>query len=307
MPPEGASQSPRGDLLTYEEILRLARIFVGLGARKVRITGGEPLVRRDLATQLVAPLARVEGVEEVALTTNGHFLAIDAEALAAAGLSRINVSLDSLDPERFRRMTRGGDLSRVLAGLDAARRAGLGPIKINVVVVRGENDGEDLVDLVEWGAREGFIVRFIECMPIGPALNWSPDQFVPIAEVRSRLEMRYDVSPAEGGVGGGPAVHARISARGDGERTSMVGFIAALTENFCAACNRVRVTSEGRLRECLSREGTMSLRDAMRRGESDTWLAEAIQTALGGKVDGHRFASSDGHVVAQGAMSSIGG
>ena len=307
MPAEGAAHSPRADLLRYEEILRLARIFVRLGVRKVRITGAEPLARRDLARELVEPLARMSGVEEVALTTNGHFLTEDAAALADAGLRRINVSLDSLDPERFRRVTRGGDVSRVLRGIEAARRAGLGPVKINVVVVRGENDGEDLTDLVEWGAREDLIVRFIECMPIGPAVNWSPSQFVPIADVRSRLEMRYHVEPIAGIVGGGPAMHARITPVDGGRAGSVVGFIAALTENFCAQCNRVRVTSHGRLRECLSREGSVSLRDQMRSGASDEALAEVIQRALGTKVDGHQFAESEGHVVAAGAMSSIGG
>jgi len=307
MPEGGTAPGARDALLTYEEILRLARVFVGLGVSRIRITGGEPLVRRDLASQLIRPLARIPGIREVAMTTNGHFLAADAARLAEAGLTRINVSLDTLDPDKFRRMSRGGDLRRVLAGLEAAREAGLGPIKINVVVVRGVNDGEDLSDLVEWASEEDFIVRFIECMPIGPALEWSPDQFVPIAEVRSRLEMRYAVTPVEGIVGGGPAGYVTLSSPTEGRRHATVGFIAALTENFCAQCNRVRVTSQGRLRECLSREGTMSLRDAMRGGATDEWLAREIQTALGGKVDGHQFGSRDGHVAAEGAMSSIGG
>jgi cyclic pyranopterin phosphate synthase len=310
MPAEGVPFVPRAEVLSFEELTRLTRCFVHLGIRRVRLTGGEPLLRKDVVS-LVASLAALDGVEDVAMTTNGHLLAANAAALAAAGLERVNVSLDTLRPDRFAKVTRTGTLERVLAGLDAAEAAGLTPVKINAVVVKGFNDDE-LVDLVHFAAARRATLRFIEYMPIGVDGFWSSDTFVSTAEMIAHLAETFDVraplgyAAAVGVAGGGPAVYRDLSPHGGGAATR-VGFISALSHNFCATCNRVRLSAIGTLQECLAYPGSLSLRDAMRAGASDEAIVALIERALFAKGPGHSYDGADGPLRTLQPMSVIGG
>lgn len=304
MPAQGVPVVPRSELCTFEELRRIVSVFVDIGVTKVRITGGEPLARRGIV-DLVGQLARIDGVDDLAMTTNGHLLAELAQPLADAGLRRVNVSLDTLDPQTFAKITRLGDVGRVLRGLSAARAAGLGPVKINAVVLRGVND-EQVADLLDYAAAEGHVLRFIEYMPIGVDDYWGPDSFVPHAEIRERLAERWDVRPAVGRptVGGGPAAQYVADRRDGGFSDVPLGFISAMSHNFCASCNRVRLSATGTLRECLSTAGVLSLRDMVRQGCDDDALRDRIRMALAGKVDGHRFYQAQ---QTRESMSAIGG
>lgn len=295
LPPDGMSWMPRDELLSYEEIARLVRLFAAMGVRRVRLTGGEPTIRRDI-TELVGAIAAVPGIEDLSMTTNAHHLAELAEPLARAGLGRVNVSLDSLDPERFARITRGGRLQAVLDGLDAARAAGLTPVKINVVVMRGQNDDE-IVPLVEHFLPHAAdtVVRFIEYMPFESRRH----ENVPAAEMRARLAERWPVEATAERSGGGPAAYWKV-----GPMT--VGFIAPLTEHFCAACNRLRLLADGHLRTCLGYEDTPSLRDLLRGGATDAELVATLAAIVRGKPAGH-VAETDGGRSFEGVMTAIGG
>lgn len=290
MPEAGLQFVPRAEVMTFEEMHRLVRVFASLGITHVRLTGGEPLLRRDLP-EFVRLIASVPGIEDIALSTNGLALAELAAPLAEAGVQRVNVSLDSLVPETFARMTRTRPetLGRVLAGLDAAARAGLQPVKLNAVVVRGENDHE-LPDLVRFAAARGFVLRFIEYMPIGVDDRWGPASFVPVSEMRERLASELDVLPTATPIaaikGGGPARYTRVRVAG---RDVQVGFITAVSDHFCATCNRVRVTATGILQECLAFPGDLSLRDRMRNGCDDASLTDMLRAAMFAKGPGHRF------------------
>lgn len=304
MPDAGVDPVDHSEVLSFAEIERLVRVFVGLGVRRVRLTGGEPLVRRGLP-DLVARLAAIPGIEDLALTTNGHLLVDQAAALKAAGLDRLNVSLDTLDATRFTALTRRGNLSQVLAGLEAARTAGFKHTKLNAVVLRGLNDGE-VTELADFAATEGYVLRFIEHMPFGGDGSWGPETFVAAADVRARLQQAYELWPeaASDAPGGGPATAWR-GRRKDGLGPEVrLGFISAISESFCRSCNRVRLSSTGTLRECLSAGGVLSLRDMVRSGQADAEIAAAIRHSLAGKVSGHRFAAA---VAALGPMSAIGG
>ncbi len=304
MPAEGAPVVPRRELLGFEEITRAVRIFVGLGISHVRMTGGEPMVRRGIV-DLVQQIASIDGVRDLAMTTNGHLLDRLAGDLRKAGLRRINVSLDSLDDKTFARITRQGRLDKVIDGLEAARAAGFESTKINAVVLRGVNDHE-VSDLLRYCAENDLVLRFIEYMPIGLDDYWGPDSFVGAPEIRARLGDAWHLRPVgeRGVVGGGPATYV-LADSSDGRYTGVkVGFISALSHNFCRSCNRVRLSSTGTLRECLSTGGVLSLRDMMRNGDTDEHISGRIQAALGGKVDGHRFAMT--HRTRE-AMSAIGG
>lgn len=283
MPPEGISASPKSELLSFEEIVRVARIFKALGVRTIRLTGGEPLVRRGLP-DLVARLKDEAGIEDLALTTNASILAKHAPALMKAGLRRINVSLDSLNPERFAEMTRGGDLVRVLGGIEAAKDAGIPELKTNSVVVRGHNDTE-LPEIVEWAWARGVTPRFIELMPLGEAHRLGPDAVFGVSEMRKRLVDLLDPAPAEPRLDRGPASYAR-ARDGSGNK---VGFITAVTESFCDRCNRVRVTAKGDIRACLASPEGLSLRDLLRSGADDEEAVASVEAALFGKRDGHEF------------------
>ena len=272
-----------GDPLGREELARLVRIFAGLGVRRVRLTGGEPTLRADLL-DVVRDVRATPGVEEVALTTNGHALGALAGALREAGVSRLNVSLDTLDPERLRRISGpAASLERIVAGLAAALRAGFASVKLNVVVVRGENE-EELGALTRFAWRLGATPRFIELMPFGAGRP------VPTAEVKALLAAQGIALAADATRGWGPAQHMCGTSDLAGERLSgLVGFIGALTESFCDGCNRVRVGADGALRACLGGRDRVPLAEPLRAGATDAELAERIRAALLAKAERHRM------------------
>ena len=284
MPEEEYVWLPRDDLLGFEEIERLVSVFAGLGVSQLRLTGGEPLVRRSLP-ELVARLARIEGIEDLALTSNGVLLEEHAPALAAAGLSRVTVSLDSVDRERFREVTQRDELPRVLAGLQAALAAGLG-LKLNTVVIRGVND-EDLPQLIELGKRltrayqpeRPVEARFIEYMDVGGATRWSTAQVVSRGEVLARLAEFYGpIEPLNEG-GSAPAERFRLP---DG---TLFGVIASTTAPFCRTCDRARVTADGRLFLCLYARDGLDLRGPLREGASDAELSALIRSTWEARDD----------------------
>ena len=303
LPAAGVDVVPRAELLDFAEMVALTRIFVQLGVRRVRLTGGEPLVRRDIV-DLVAQLAAIPGVDDLAMTTNGHLLADLAQPLRDAGLQRLNVSIDTLDPQQFSHVSRGGALQPVLDGIAAAQRAGFASIKLNAVTLKGLND-DALVPLCDFAAAQGLVLRLIEYMPIGVDAAWGPETWLPIADARARVQAAYALEPDESGeiVGGGPARYWRGRHRQTGQALR-VGFIAAVSEKFCEACNRVRLSPTGVLRECLSARGSLSLRDKLRSGATHDELTAAIRDALAGKVDGHQY---DAAVPTLESMSAIGG
>ena len=281
---------PRAELLGLDELDRLASAFVRKGVRKLRLTGGEPLVRGDLVP-LVERLSRhlaSGALDEITLTTNGLLLADKAAALAAAGIRRINVSLDSLDPVEFARITRGGDLAQVVAGIDAALAAGIAA-KINTVVLASAKH-DDWVALTAWAHAKGCAISFIEVMPMGDSGEDRVDQFVSMARVRAALEARWTLTPLALRTGG-PARYART---GDG---GTIGFITPLTDNFCGDCNRVRVTCTGQLFLCLGSEADADLRAPLRASHDDALLDAAIDAAIGLKPERHHFAFPTRHGV----------
>jgi GTP 3',8-cyclase len=304
MPAEGLEYLPHRELLTFEEIEAIVAALAKVGVRRVRVTGGEPLVRRDLPA-LIGRLARVEGIDEVLLTTNAHMLEQSATALVEAGLSGINISLDSLDPERFARLTRGGNLGRVLRGLAAIREAGLSRIKLNAVVIRGFNDDE-LLDLFRFSADEDVVLRFIEFMPIGADTVWGDDACVTAQEMREQLARHYDLVPEGHKLGKGPARYWRLFGEGLPAWGHPVGVISAVTECFCSDCNRIRLTALGGLRACLADDTEVSLRDVLRGGGSADDIVEAVVRALRLKKATHAF-ELDGDSVTVKQMVSIGG
>ena len=274
---------PKARILTLEEMALIGRAFVELGVTKLRITGGEPLVRQNVLS-LFAELGKLPGLKELTLTTNGSQLVRHAAALREAGVRRINVSLDSLRPERFRAISRVGSLDKVLEGIEAARRAGFEAIKLNAVPMRGINDDE-ILDLVEFAAERDFTVCFIEEMPLGEIDGHDRrTSFVPSDEVRARISERYTLLPTVERTGG-PARYERIAETG-----TLVGFISPHSHNFCDSCNRVRVTTEGRLLLCLGQEHSVDLRRVLRThpGALEP-LKEAIVAAMAIKPKGHEF------------------
>jgi cyclic pyranopterin phosphate synthase len=270
------------DPLTRPEAVRLVGLFAGLGVRRVRLTGGEPTLRRDLV-EIVREVADCPGIEEVALTTNGQAMASLAGPLRQAGLRRVNISLDTLDPARLLALSgRGASLERITAGIAAACAAGFASVKLNVVVVRGVNDGE-LGALARFGWRHGAIVRFIELMPFGQG------EPVPLAEVRQRLVAQGLRLEPDATRGWGPASHMRGFGEGAPPEGGLLGFIGAMTENFCESCNRVRVAADGSLRACLGGRERLSLKAMLRGGAPDQAVAAAIVQALALKHDRHEM------------------
>jgi GTP 3',8-cyclase len=257
------------EILTFEEITRLATLFVQLGVEKIRLTGGEPLVRRNLE-RLVEKLSVIAGVKDLCLTTNGALLAEKVQSLKGAGLRRINVSLDSLDPDKFRRMTKRGDLDRVLEGLFAAKRHGLEPIKLNAVIERGVND-DDILDLVEFSREHGFGMRFIEYMDVGNSNNWTSEKLVPKKEIIERIHSRYPLKEGGRAQGSAPAVdYEFIDGRGD------IGVIASVTEPFCSSCTRARITADGKMVTCLFSDVGHDLKALLRNGTSDEEILKLL-------------------------------
>ena len=260
----------KSERLRFEEIERLVRVFAGLGVRKLRLTGGEPLLRRDLPV-LVRALAAVPGIDDLALTTNGSLLAAHAVALRAAGLRRITLSLDTLDAPTFRQLSGGrGDVDAVLAGMLAAEQAGFAPLKINCVVVRGVNDGH-VLDLLERFRGSGHVVRFIEYMDVGTCNEWQRDRVVPSAQLRARIAARWPLRALDPHYGG--EVAQRWAFRdGAGE----IGFISSVSEPFCGDCTRARLSADGKLYTCLFAASGHDLRGALRAGASDAELAGLV-------------------------------
>lgn len=303
MPPEGLDWLPGADVLTDEEILRLIAIGVQrLGIKTVRLTGGEPLLRKNLEL-LVADIAALSPVPEIALTTNGIGLAARAEKLAAAGLRRINVSLDTLDPETFARLSRRRRLPDVLAGIAAARQAGLAPVKINTVLLRGINDHEAF-DLLSWAMAEQVQLRFIEQMPLDPQHGWQRSEMITAADIMQQLSRHVELveDPEDALVrGSAPAELFRVVGT-----TYSVGIIAAVSKPFCGACDRVRLTADGQIRNCLFARTESDLRTPLRSGASDAELAARWVAAVKGKQPGHGI-NDPSFLQPDRPMSAIGG
>ncbi|MBI3597571.1 MAG: GTP 3',8-cyclase MoaA [Nitrospirae bacterium] len=302
MPEAGEPHEDRPEVLTFEEIHRLVRILCRLGITQVRITGGEPLVRRDLPI-LIGMLskidAEIEGRTDLSLTTNASRLAPLAWELKAAGLNRINISLDSLDPDKFHRITRGGRLSEVLAGIDRALQVGLTPVKLNTVVLRGINDDE-LSDLVEFAVSKGVTHRFLEVMPLGSVGIENRDRFVSAAEIRQIIERRYSLVPLPF-QNGSTAQEFQMAGT-----TAQIGIVSPVSERFCSTCNRLRLSARGRLQLCLAHEDGVDLKGPLRQGWSDAELSDLILETAYRKPAGNHFAE-DPEPVYQIAMSGIGG
>ncbi len=302
MPPSGESEHAlRPELLSFEEAVRVVSLFADAGVRRVRFTGGEPLVRKDVV-RLVEMVRRSTPVEELVMTTNAVRLPELARPLAAAGLRGVNVSIDSLDADRFRDITRGGELGPVLAGIHAARDAGL-EVKLNIVALAGVNDDE-VGALVDWAWELGVTPRFIELMPIGEASRLPAERFLSAEAIGRLLGARLDRDAARrSDAGKGPARYLP-AADGLGHR---VGFITAVSDDFCGECNRVRVNAMGDLRACLADRRAVSLRDLIRAGADDRDLAWAAHWALGTKDAGHRFGDAGADEHEHVGMSLIGG
>lgn len=301
MPEDGVELLPKHDVLSFEQLERVVRVFAGLGVRRVRLTGGEPTVRKDVVA-CVERLAAIPDLQ-VVMTTNGHRLAELAAPLRKAGLAGLNVSLDSLDRERFHRITRRGDLDRVLEGIAAARAAGL-PLKTNIVALKGFNDDE-VVALCShaWGL--GAVPRFIEHMPMSEGTLYMPGAVLTAAEIRASVQAAFGaLEPVTAeGTAVGPSRYWRTP---HGER---VGIISAISENFCSTCNRVRLTATGELHTCLAYDNATNLRALLRAGAADAEIAGAIRTALGEKRQGHDFGleGKPGCGAPRKHMVSIGG
>ena len=293
---------PKAEVLSLEELDRLASVFIGLGVRKLRLTGGEPLARKGLLG-LVERLSRhlaSGALDELAVTTNGTRLAEFAEALAARGVRRVNVSLDSLDPEVFARLTRGGDVAKVLGGIAAARAAGL-EVKLNAVALKTDNRAE-LPALIAWAHGRGLAITLIEAMPMGEIDEERADQFISLAEVRRDLESFWTLRNLTLSTGG-PARYVAVAETG-----GRLGFITPLSGNFCAGCNRVRLTCTGVLHACLGRDEAVDLRAILRTGGDDAALAAAIRAGLAAKARGHDFRVDRGAPPATARhMSTTGG
>lgn len=269
MPLDDYDWIDKTEILTFEEITRLAKLTIEFGVRKIRLTGGEPLVRHDLPV-LLEKLAAVEGIDDLCLTTNGALLSERIQGLKNAGLRRINISLDSLNPAKFKRMTKRGDIEKVLDGIFAAKRAGLAPIKLNAVVERGVND-DDIISLVEFSREHGFAMRFIEYMDVGNTNNWTSAKLVPKKEIIETIHARYPLREVGRDQGSAPAVdYEFVDGRGD------VGVIASVTEPFCGSCTRLRLTADGKFVTCLFSQVGHDVKALLRGGAADDEIRNFI-------------------------------
>jgi cyclic pyranopterin phosphate synthase len=274
---------PKTDILTLEELHRLCSAFIRRGVRRIRLTGGEPLVRRGVMSLIEGLAAHIQSgeLDELTLTTNGSQLAKMAPQLKAAGIRRVNISLDTRDPDKFHTITRWGDLSKVMAGIEAARAAGLA-VKINTVALKDVNEDE-IPDLIGWAHGLGMDLTLIEVMPLGEIGDGRIDQYLPLSMVRTRLARYFTLEDTDERTGG-PARYARVRETG-----GRLGFITPMTHNFCETCNRVRITCTGTLFTCLGHEEAVDLRMPLRASASDDQLAAAIDRAIGLKPKGHDF------------------
>ncbi len=300
MPAEGLPWLAKPDMLTDDELVRLVRIFVELGIEQVRLTGGEPLLRRSLV-DVVRRIAALERRPRIAMTTNGVGLDRLAAPLREAGLDRVNVSLDTIDPDEFAGLTRRDRLHDVEAGLEAASAAGLEPVKVNAVAMRGIND-HSVADLLQWCLDRGYQLRFIEQMPLDAQHGWDASTMISAAEVRDRLAERFTLTPLPAGErGSAPAERFFVDG---GPET--VGIIASVTAPFCQACDRTRLTADGQVRNCLFSRSETDLRGPMRDGASDDEIAELLKGEMWRKAKGHGI-GEPGFVQPDRPMSAIGG
>ncbi len=297
MPEVGMTFQPPSALLSFDEIVRVASLAYSLGVRSLRLTGGEPLVRKNLAS-LVARLSQI-GFDDLSMTTNGMLLAPLARSLAEGGLTRVNISCDSLRPERFNAIRRRGDLATVLASMDAAEGAGLSPLKVNVVILRGVNDDE-VLDFASFARETGRVVRFIEFMPLDAQGAWDNSQLVPGHEIYERICARWPLEKVDAD-SSAPAERFRFSD-GGGE----IGLISSVSEPFCGTCNRLRLTADGAIRNCLFSDDELSARDLMRNGGSDDDISLLLRRAVWQKYPGHAINEPDFLRPAR-SMSMIGG
>lgn len=303
MPKEGVSVVGHEDILRYEEIVRIVNVAVTMGIAKVRITGGEPLVRRGIVG-FITQLSSIPGLKDISLTTNGLLLETFASPLFKAGIKRINISLDSLNAEKYAQITRGGDLETVLRGIEAVRREGFFPIKINVVVIKGVNDDE-ILDFALLSTEKPYQIRFIELMPMGTAGLCHEGNYLSNDVLFKGINSVYRMEPVhhEKTIIDGPAHMFKIDgALGE------IGFISPISNHFCDACNRLRLTSDGYLRACLLKDNDISLKEALRKGCSDSDLQVLISGAISGKPMGHEIVRDENHIrKCVKEMSSLGG
>jgi cyclic pyranopterin phosphate synthase len=278
MPPQGIDWTPRADILTADELVRLGAIFVGMGIAKIRLTGGEPLSRRDL-TSIAARLGALPGLKTLAMTTNGISLATRAQGLRAAGVGALTISLDTLRRDRFKEIAKRDQFQAVMDGIEAAIAAGFTPLKINVVVMRGVNDDE-ILDFVGWARDRPINIRFIEYMPF-PDNHWSTGGLMPYAQMRALIQTEYELIPM---VGAANDVGKDFKIAG---HQGAVSFVTSMTESFCGGCNRLRVTADGNIKSCLFQPAELSLRDAMRAGAPDVEIERLITSAVLGKQAAH--------------------
>ncbi len=295
--PDGGKPVEYKEIMSYEEIVRIIRVSSSLGVRKIRLTGGEPLARKNVQF-LIREIKGIEGIEELSLTTNGVLLSRYVDEIREAGLDRLNVSLDSLRPERYREITGGGSLDKVIEGIERAHDVGLRPVKLNVVVIRGINDDE-IEDFAGFTLTRPYQVRFIEFMP-GKGNHWTEDLCVSSEEIKRRIEAVAHLEPVRLRRHG-PARYYRFR---DG--TGVVGFISAISHHFCSDCNRLRLTAEGKIRPCLFSETEIDLRAALRMGASDEELGRLLRLAVEVKPEGHMI-GRDTHKEINIPMSKIGG
>lgn len=298
MPPHGVKPINRKNILSYDEILRVVRVAAGLGVRKIRLTGGEPLVRKNLP-YLIASMSNIRGIEDISLTTNGLLLKKHAYCLKTVGLKRVNVSLDSLRPERYKEITRGGDINSVLEGIHEAEKQGLVPIKLNMVPMRGFNDDE-IKDFALLTRKTPYHVRFIEFMPIGEKKIWSHEKYISTDEIKEKVSEIAPIVPIKLRKSG-PARYFRfVNAPG------VIGFISPITHHFCNDCNRLRMTSDGKLRPCLFSDTEIDIKSAMKCGASDEDIEKLLRLSIEIKPKKHSINHEEcfAHL---GSMSAIGG
>jgi cyclic pyranopterin phosphate synthase len=299
MPDEGIDFIPHGEILSYEEMLDLVRITVQAGIRKVRLTGGEPLIRRGVI-QFIERLCRIDGLDEITLTTNGVLLKEYARALKECGICRINVSMDTLKADRFREITKRDCFDRVWKGIHEAENAGFTTIKINVVAMRGVNDDE-ILDFARLTLDKPYHIRFIEFMPVGQQNGWSDDRFISTEEIYNRIRPLGDLRPAGHNALDGPAERYVLDgARGE------IGFIGAMSNHFCERCNRLRLTAEGHLRGCLFSDKETDLKTPLRNGKGGRVLLDLVREAIANKPKGHGIIRPEPRKCVR-QMSSIGG
>ena len=299
MPSEGVREITHSEILTYEEIIHILSIATNLGIKKVRITGGEPLVRKGLP-YLIKTISNLGAIEEISLTTNGVLLKRFARELKEAGLNRLNISLDSMDPKRYEEITKGNNLSDVWEGIRAAEELGFSPIKINMVPIRGFNDNE-IKEFAALTFNKPYHIRFIEFMPTGAKDIWSKEKYIYTKELKEAISGLGELKPIKNEWGSGPAKNFKLlNAKG------VIGFISAVSDHFCAGCNRLRLTSDGKLRPCLFSDSEIDLKKALREGCDDDELQRLLLLGLQIKPEKHNINESDPNAIER-PMSAIGG